>query len=87
MIEKVFLEDNDPRHTPIYIVADRFEGNTQGLIMLIQELLKKNMKIEAKGIWIRNDLENHPDGQDIRPLIQDIKFDKEKDSLIFEDKF
>ena len=54
--------------------------------MLITELLKKDMKVEAKGIWMRNDLSGHYLGQDIKPLMVDIEYKKSEDSLVFEDK-
>jgi hypothetical protein len=41
------------------------------------------MAMEAKGIWLRNKLENHHASQEFKWLMEDIKYDVYKDSTIF----
>ena len=59
-------------------------GFNQMLGYMVQDLTHKEKTIEAKGIFIRNNLERYV-RKDIKEVLKDVVYDEEKDTSLNKD--
>ena len=77
-VSQVFRSPDHPQHTPLHKVEDLFSERPRMLISLVESLLKKKMAVQAKGIYIRNNLAAHASDklkEQMEALPYNLKFD------------
>lgn len=73
-ISRGFRAPTDGQYLPLYKVEEMFEGHTTMLEDYIRILLRKNMCVAAKGVYLRN-LKDLTQNYELKAEMEDIEYE------------